>query len=170
MSSTKTEIMDVLKKAMRVEADGYTFYSMVADKSDKTSVQQIFDKLAKDELEHKSYLKEVAGNVDEKGAGAFSVNLRNPDLKLFSDALFTESFKRDAAGAAFEFSALSIGMQLEANAIDTFSRAAQTAGEKEVKSFYEFLANWERGHMDALKRLFESVRGDFWDAGGFAPF
>ncbi|MEJ2368992.1 MAG: ferritin family protein [Acidobacteriota bacterium] len=71
MSSTKTEIMDVLKKAMRVEADGYTFYSMVADKSDKTSVQQIFDKLAKDELEHKSYLKEVAGNVDEKGAGAF---------------------------------------------------------------------------------------------------
>ena len=33
-----------------------------------------------------------------------------------------------------------------------------------------FLADWERQHLEALQRLYNGVRQDFWTDGGFAPF
>ena len=60
---------------------------------------------------------------------------------------------------------LSIGMTLETNAIKYFSTAAKNAGEPEVKKFYQFLADWEQQHFDALQTLYNSVRQDFFAAG-----
>ena len=65
---------------------------------------------------------------------------------------------------------LSVGMTLENNAIRHFSSAAQGSSEQEVKAFYQFLADWEKQHFDALQGLFSSVKEDFWNAGGFAAF
>ena len=134
------EIRDILSKAYQIEVDGYTFYSMAAERADKTAVQELFDKLARDEVQHKAYLKSVMSSYEEKGVGAFNVNLRDPDLKAFTATIFTDRFKEQAAGADFEIGVLSIGMTLETNAINHFSRAATTAGEREVREFYEFLA------------------------------
>ena len=65
---------------------------------------------------------------------------------------------------------LSVGMTLETNAIKYFSAAASNAPEQEVKKFYQFLADWEKQHFDALRNLYTSVRQDFFSAGSFAPF
>ena len=65
---------------------------------------------------------------------------------------------------------LSIGMTLESRAIQYYSGAAKAARDQEVKSFYEFLADWEKRHFEALKNLHDSVRQDFWAEGGFSPF
>ena len=73
-------------------------------------------------------------------------------------------------GAEFEMGVLSIGMTLETNAIKYFSTAAGNAGEAEVKKFYQFLADWEKQHLEALRTLYNSVRTDFFAAGSFSPF
>ena len=170
MSDPKEQIREILKKAYQIEVDGYTFYSMAADKSTKPAVQELFDKLAKDETEHKSYLREVMRRYEAEGTGAFTVDRRDPQVKAFADAIFTQKFKEQAHGAAFELGALSVGMQLETNAIAHFSAAAEAASEREVQEFYRFLAQWERGHFEALQALHSLVRADFWEQGGFAPF
>ncbi len=66
--------------------------------------------------------------------------------------------------------ALSVGMTLEKNAVAYFSGAAQTATAEEVRQFYQFLADWEQQHLDALQSLHETIRGDFWEHGGFVPY
>ena len=48
--------------------------------------------------------------------------------------------------------------------------AATNAGEAEVKKFCQFLADWEKQHLHALKRLYDSVHEDFFASGNFAPF
>jgi rubrerythrin len=164
------EIREILRKAYQIEVDGYTFYSMAAEKAQKESVQELFDKLAHDEIQHKAYLKSVMSSYEEKGVEAFNVNLRDPDLKAFTATIFTDRFKEQARGADFEIGVLSIGMTLETNAINHFSQAATTAVETEVREFYEFLADWERQHLDALRNLYDGVRQDFWAEGGFAPY
>jgi rubrerythrin len=164
------EIREVLRKAYQIEVDGHTFYSMAADRADKPAVQELFDKLAHDEDQHKAYLKEVMGSYEDRGLEAFNLHLRDPKLKAFTSSIFTDAFKEQAHGADFELGVLSIGMTLENNAINYFAGAAQHATEVEIKAFYEFLADWERQHLDALRLLYNGVREDFWQEGGFAPF
>jgi rubrerythrin len=170
MTDSKEVIHDILRKAYQIEVDGYTFYSMTAERAEKPVVQELFEKLAKDEVEHKAYLRDVMKHYDERGVAAFHVDRKPPDLKAFTDTIFTDRFREQAKGAAFELSVLSIGMQLETNAIAYFSRAAQNATDGEVRDFYQFLADWEKKHLDALQALHVGVRAEFWQDGGFAPF
>ena len=65
---------------------------------------------------------------------------------------------------------LSIGMTLESNAIKYFSTAAKQASDQEVKEFYQFLADWEQQHYDALQNIFNMVRSDHMADSGFSPF
>ncbi|MCG6949410.1 MAG: ferritin family protein [Acidobacteria bacterium] len=170
MTQTHDEILEILKKAYQIEVDGYTFYSMTADRASKPAVQELFDKLARDEVQHKAYLQSVIGSYQEKGLAAFNIKHRDPDLRAFTASIFTEEFKTQAEGADFELGALSIGMTLETNAIKYFTGAAESTAEKEVREFYEFLADWERQHLDALQGLYNGVRQDFWSDSGFSPF
>jgi len=170
MTDARKQIHEVLRKAYQIEVDGHTFYSMAADQASKPAVQELFEKLANDEVQHKAYLKGVMSSYDERGVEAFNVRFRDPDLRAFTATIFTDRFKQQASGATFELGVLSIGMTLETNAIAYFSNAADTTREREVREFYQFLADWERQHLEALRTLFEGVRQDHWAEGGFAPF
>jgi rubrerythrin len=164
------EIRDVLKKAYQIEVDGYTFYSMAAEKSDRPAVQELFDKLASDEVQHKAFITSVMGSYEDKGIEAFNIRRRDPDLKAFTDTIYTADFKAKADQAEFEMGVLSVGMTLESRAIQYFSGAAEHATENEVRDFYQFLADWEKGHLEALQKLYGGVRESAWAEGGFSPF
>lgn len=166
----RDEVLDILRKAYQIEVDGYTFYSMTADRADKPAVQELFGRLAQDEVQHQAFLRQVANHYDAEGVAAFSQVGKAPELKLFADRVFSDRFREQAEGAAFEMAAVSVGMTLEKNAIAYFSHAAKTATAQEVQRFYQFLADWEQQHLDALQALHTSVRADFWDKSGFAPY
>jgi rubrerythrin len=168
--TSRDEILDILRKAYQIEVDGYTFYSMTAEKAAKPAVRELFEKLARDEMEHQAYLKAVVKRYDREGSAAFRVQQRAPELRVFADKVFTDRFRSQAQGAAFEVGVLSVGMTLESNAIAHFTRAAEGADDREVRGFYEFLADWEREHLQALQNLYNAVRQDFWQDAGFAPF
>jgi rubrerythrin len=170
MSTPSDEIRDILRKAYQIEVDGHTFYSLAAERADKEPVAELFDKLARDEVQHKAYLKSVMGSYEEKGIEAFNIHRRSPDLKAFTDTIFTDSFKAKAHGAEFELGVLSVGMTLEQNAIAYFSGAAERAVESEVQGFYRFLSDWEKEHLEALQTLYNGVREDFWAQNRFSPF
>ncbi len=164
------QILDILRKAYQIEVDGYTFYSMTADRADKPAVQELFGKLAQDEVQHQAFLRSVLTNYHDKGVDAFSMGIIVPDLHGFSSKIFTDRFREQAEGAEFEMAALSVGMTLEKNAVAHFSGAAGSADEAEIRRFYQFLAEWEQQHLDALQSLSDTIRGDFWEKGGFSPF
>jgi len=163
-------ILSILKKAYQIEVDGFTFYSMTAEKATKPAVKELFQKLAHDEVQHQAYLKDVMKNFDEVGTGAFHAKQAAFDLTEYTQKVFTDRFREQARGASFEMGVLSVGMTLETNAMAHFNAAAKGADETDVKSFYQFLADWEKQHFDALQGLFNSVREDFWHAGGFAAY
>jgi rubrerythrin len=164
------EIREVLRKAYQIEVDGYVFYSMTAERANKPEVRHLFEKLAHDEIQHKAYIQNVMGSYEDKGVAAFNVHRRDPDLAAFSDTIFSQGFKAKAREAEFEMGVLSVGMTLETQAIQYFNGAAAHATDDEVREFYQYLADWEKGHLEALQRLFNGVREDYWAEGGFSPF
>ncbi len=170
MTTTRDTILGIIDKAYQIELDGYTFYSMTAERAQKPAVQELFAKLASDEVQHQAFLKSVAKNYSAKGTEAFVVGAKMPDAGDIRSQVFTGRFREQAAGQEFEMGVLSIGMTLETNAMKYFTEAARQAAEKEVTQFYQFLADWEKQHFDALKNLFDLVRADQMAASGFAAF
>jgi len=168
--TARNQIIEILRKAYEIEVDGYTFYSMTADRADKPAVQELFGKLAQDEIQHQAFLRSVLKGYDDHGLSAFSMSMKIPDLGAFSNKVFTDRFREQAEGAGIEMAAVSVGMTLEKNAVAYFSGAARDATETEVRTFYQFLADWEQQHLNALQGLHESIRSDFWDRSGFSPF
>jgi rubrerythrin len=168
--TTRDSILAIINKAYQIEIDGYTFYSMTAERAQKPAVQELFAKLASDEVQHQAFLRAVAKGYDDKGAAAFRFDARMPDASGLASRVFTGRFREQAAGAQFELAVLSIGMTLETNALRYFNEAAREATEKEVTQFYQFLADWEKQHYDALQNLFNLVRSDQMAESGFAAF
>jgi len=162
MTTEFDSVAGVLKKAFQVEVDGFTFYSMIAERAAKPAVQKLFERLARDETEHQAYIRAVMRRYEEHGASSFQVNRRDPDLAEFSSKIFTDSFKDQARGETFETGALSIGILLESNAVAFFSSAAQEASDLQVRGFYRFLADWEGSHLRTLQQLYDSIRVDHW--------
>jgi rubrerythrin len=168
--TAREQVLEVLRRAYHIEVEGQTFYALCAHRAEKPAVRELFEKLAADEVQHQVYLRQVLGKYAEHGVAAFEVQRRQPDLGSIANQLFTERFRREAQGASFEMAVLSIGMQLESNALTHFSSSAAGSSEPEVAGFYRFLADWEKEHYDALATLSQSIRADFWDKAGFAPF
>ncbi len=168
--NTRETILEIISKAYQIEVDGYTFYSMTAERAEQPAVQELFGKLASDEVLHQGFLKTVATHFDESGVAAFRFERRAPDTGAIMSQVFTGRFRDQAAGAQFETAVLSIGMMLESNAIRYFSQAASQATDNGIEDFYRFLANWEKQHYDALQQLFTMVREDQMAQSNFSPF
>jgi len=166
MSTDFDSITDVLRKAFQVEVDGFTFYSMTAERATKPAVRRLFERLARDETEHQAYIRAVMRRYEDLGASSFRIDQRDPDLAEFSSQIFTDSFKDQAQGKTFESGALSIGIQLESNAVDFFGDAARAASDPQISGFYRFLADWEGFHLRTLQHLFDSIRVDSWPEEG----
>ena len=79
--SGNQQVLDILKKAYQIEIDGYTFYSMTAERAEKEAVQELFAKLAADEVQHQAFLRGIAGVYNAKGADAFKIDLRSPEAR-----------------------------------------------------------------------------------------
>jgi len=166
MNTDFDAISDVLRKAFQVEVDGFTFYSMALEAATKPAVRKLFERLARDETEHKAYIMAVMKRYEEHGASSFQFDPRDPDLAEFSSEIFTDSFKEQAQGEVSELGALSIGIQLESNAVTFFDTAAREASDPQISGFYRFLADWEGLHLRTLQQLYDSIRKDSWPTRG----
>ena len=89
MTTNRDTILAIINKAYQIELDGYTFYSMTAERAQKPAVQELFGKLASDEVQHQAFLRAVAKNYDEKGVAAFHIAGRVPDSSDVTSQIFT---------------------------------------------------------------------------------
>ena len=170
MSDAMKEILEGLEKAIQAEVDGYHFYMMAAAGTSDPQAREVFEQLAKEEVDHTNFLKAHHASLKESGKVSPDAKLvRHADLSA-EHPIFSESLRERAKEAHFERSALSIGTQLEMNAIRFYKQQAEAAEDPDVKRFFTELADWEVGHYNALNRELVYLRDERWEADGFSPF
>jgi len=162
---TESELTGILRDAMAAERDGFTFYSVAAERAEDPGAREAFAKLAADERAHfdalqTGYKALLAG---EPWAP------RRWGSEPEASGIFSDDFVRRIAGKHFEMSALSIGILLEKNAYAFYSSRAAEARDEEVARFFRELAEWENGHYQLLLRQDEAVKEAYWSENRFAP-
>jgi len=158
----------ILRDAMEAERDGFTFYTAAAERSDDSGARETFTRLADEERKHYEALQTGYRSLSEGKPWDPSRALaaeRGPD----PSGIFSEDFVRRIGGKHLEMSALSIGILLEKNAYEFYSRHADTAEDEAVAGFFRELAEWESVHYQLLLREDEAMKEEYWNENRFAP-
>lgn len=164
------KITEALQHAIKAERQGHDFYMMAAHTTEDAKGKKIFETLAKEELDHMHFLHGQFEAISRSGKP-------DPQLKLGTKIdlqgafpIFSEGIKARIHGAHYEMTALSIGIQLELDAMNFYKGEADTNPDPVIKGFFLELAEWERGHYQALLNQETSLKEDYWSDAGFAPF
>jgi rubrerythrin len=170
MNDSQKSLAEGLSKAIKAERDGHSFYKMAASSTQDPKGKEVFAQLADEELDHMQFLMRQYESVLKTGTVDASAKLGpRTDLAGISP-IFSESLQTRIKDAHFEMSALSIGIQLELDAMNFYRSQAKASSDSTVTGFYNELAEWESGHYQALLRQQEELKEDYWSAGGFSPF
>jgi rubrerythrin len=167
---TKDEVINVLYRAMQAETDGYLFYKSAAQNTEDPQGKEVFESLAKDELDHLHFLKAQHKSITESGEPDKNLKVGKPSGDMKETPVFSDEFKSRVTRAHNEMSALSIGVHLELAQLDFYKTQAREATDPTIKSFFGELAEWESTHYRRLIRQQEELKEDYWFKGGFYPF
>ncbi len=159
-----------LKKAMQAEIEGQHFYQMAARTTSDARGREVFETLAREELDHFEFLKAQYQSLVKTGRIDATAKL-GEQLKLEGPhPIFSPDIRKRIGGAHYEMTALSIGIQLELSAVSFYRAEAEAAHDPEVRAFHQRLAAWEKGHLSALQSQADALKEDYWHDAGFAPF
>ena len=165
MEESKT--IEILKTALLLENRGKAFYTKVANQATDPDVKQIFEIMADEEDEHIKFLSEQFSHFKEHQT------FKDVKLPQGSDdtatEILSENIKKNISAAGFEAAAISSAIDMENRAIAIYSERAKQAKDLDEKNFYQWLADWERGHHQILFELDRDLKEKIWADNSFWP-
>jgi rubrerythrin len=169
MTQTKDQLLAGIKEAILTEQTGVQFYAVAAANTTDVKGREVFQQLARDEVEHQQWLRRQYAHVIEDTPWEEMKPVLHADLSgpspIFSDVL------RSRIGEAhWEMTALAVGLALEEATVNRYRKLAQAADQPEVRQFFETLAKWEESHAGALSRQSNLLKESYWNEAHFAPF
>jgi rubrerythrin len=170
MNDSMERIGQALLDAMRAEHEGQHFYMMAAATTQDPKGKEIFEQLAREELEHAHFLRDQYRSLRETGAVDASRKLGTPIALGGGSPIFSDAIRDRLQDAQFEMTALAVAAQLELDAQRFYNDQAQATGDVAIKTFFLELAEWEAGHHRALTAQQDSLKEEYWAKSGFAPF
>lgn len=167
---TSNTVTDILKKAVIMEARGKALYAKVAEQTTSEGVKKIFNVMADEEQLHIEFLQKQL--VHYKKTGKFDQNeldKASADDSI-ANTILTDSVIKEISGAGFEAAAISAAIDMENKSIEVYSARALEAVDPNEKELYDWLANWEKGHLKLLIDLNTQLTEQVWYDNNFWPF
>jgi rubrerythrin len=78
-------------------------------------------------------------------------------------------WRRSLQFGSMELSVVSLGANLEARAISFYKNAAEKTEDPEGRKVFQWLVDWEDGHLKWMRWLEEDLTQRFWAEQGFSP-
>ncbi len=163
-------IVDVLKQAILMEKRGKAFYKKVAEQAENEEVKKIFTTMSKEEDLHIRILSEQYTHFANYKEFKLS-NLKDTgEVGTVADMILSKDIKKSLSAAGFEAAAISAAIDMENKAIDLYSERAKKSDNPAEKNLYEWLSEWEQGHLTILNELNKELLEQIWYDNKFWPF
>ncbi len=148
--------MEILKKAMEIEANEKAFYEQAAAAAESPLAKQVFERLAFEEDAHARKFQEVEmqlGSSEDWPSGD-APSWEGKELKLVFAGMKAAS-PQDIKPAKSELEAMKSAMSKELEAYDMYRTRSEESTSAAEKRFYNVLAGEERLHHLALLDAYE---------------
>ena len=167
MEDAKT--IEILKQAILLEKRGRAFYLNAMENSTDSDVKGIFKIMADEEEDHVKFLSQQFKAYQNDGKFDPSIVVENEGVTV-ADEVLTKNIKDKISAASFEAAAIASAIDMENRAIAAYSERAKNAENEDERKFYQWLADWERGHHKILYQLDEELKEKIWFDNNFWPF
>lgn len=164
-----SQSLDILKEALLLERRGRAFYRQTASQAINAAIAEVFESMADEEERHMRILEKQMKSVNENGGWA-PLEAGDVEREALADLVLSDAVKSQIAAADFEAAAISAAMLLEENAVNLYSARADAAGAPEEKRLFQWLADWEKGHLKFLSELDRDIKARIWNDNQFWPF
>ncbi len=164
---TENRSLNILKNAILLEKRGKAFYRSVANQSTDADVKDFFETMAAEEVEHVKILSDQFKNYRQTGKFKAS---DTSTMGAIAQTVLSPEVKDRIAAADFEAAAISAAMLMEERAIALYSGRAQESQDPEEKKLYQWLADWEKEHLEFLAAIDAELKERIWNDSGFWPF
>lgn len=167
MSEVSEQVKNAIREAIKLEINGRKFFNHAADMTTHETGQKMFRYLAEEEVKH----MEIFGDLFSKILGDEDWRqLVHPDEMKGEAPLVTKLKARMAhAESKGEVEAISIGLELESDAIRHFQEAVAATDDSKAKKIFREIAEEEKFHYDLLQAQYDSVMhtGNYLDGAEF---
>ncbi|MEI6454934.1 MAG: ferritin family protein [bacterium] len=165
---TNDKLFDILKQAILMEKRGHSFYSTVAGQTKDPEIKRIFQTMADEETTHVKILSEQF--IHLKNVHSFE-NLELPDIPdMLSGMILSGEVKKNISSAGYEAAAISAAIDMEKRAIEVYGNQAGQTTDPAEKKLFNWLSDWEKGHLKILSDLDNELKEKIWFDNQFWPF
>ena len=163
MTKSKTDIAEILKRAIKGEEEGYFFYNLLAEKATNPEAKKKLEILRDDEIRHKEtlytiYEKHIGGEIGELPPKGISV--------------LAEVFKKGhLEQRKTEIDFINLAIEAELAAMKYYQDERDLIDDEEFKTIFDSLAEEEHGHYELLLAEREALSGNYYwfDTGDSSP-
>ncbi len=166
--TTRHAVLEAVKTAIITELRGLEIYKAAAQRAGDPAARQMFEALADDEQAHKDFLDRNYQSLLKDGTWSVPATPANL-TPLDHSEIITPDFLKRVKGGAFEMAVIAAGVELERSAIEYYRGQAQACPDAAAKETFRFLAEWEKGHLEALVDLEHRMREVYFAEQGFSP-
>jgi rubrerythrin len=164
---TGNKLLEILKGAILLEHKGRALYKSVTDTSKVQGVKDLFSMLVREEEKHINVLNKQFSRVS-KGKGFDLSSIKDSHAET-SEAVLTDIIKENVSGAGYEAAVISAALEFEKNSVRYYSDHAEAAQSGDEKALFEWLRDWEKGHMVMLARIDNDLKEKIWFDNQFWP-
>ena len=155
--------LEILKTAILNEAEGYQFYTMAALRAEDPLVKEAFRHLAAEEQQHEQWLRKMYTEIITGRPAAEPAPGAVPSPHIFrQENVGLES-------GSLEISVYKIGILMEMASLQFYRDAAARTDNEALRKLLLHLAAWEDSHLEALQKIYEVLKEEWWERQGFSP-
>lgn len=165
MSTDKA--INILKGAILLEMRGKSFYEKTAMLTKSRTVREIFETMVAEEGKHIVILSQHYTNlVNEEKIVPFKFDEKPIEVSV---SVLSQKIQNEITASDYEAAAISAAMAMEEKAVEYYSTPAETAADPLEKELYNWLANWEKTHLQLLSDLDNELKESVWYDNNFWP-
>ena len=159
MSDVPETHVEALQIALDTEKKGYKFYMIAAKSSKDPKGKEVFEHLAKDEIEHMGVIATMYESLTNNEAWmtyeeAVEKYGKTPEKKIIFPDVPDEP--KDGFN---DIKALEEALEFEKKAVEFYTRQARECEEEQARAFYHSLIEIEEGHVQIIQAELDSLTG-----------
>jgi len=165
----ESSAIEILKQAILLERRGESFYRNVSEKTENLAVRNFFEMMAEEEEKHANSLSDQFKSYCSERK-FLKCDYENTSNTSGETKDLIDEIKDKISSAGFEAAAISAAITMEEHAIKLYSKSSETSTDPDAKALYDWLARWERGHLNMLLDIDKALKEKIWFDNSFWPF
>jgi len=159
MTDTREAHVEALQVALDTEKKGYRFYKIAAKSSKDPKGQEVFEHLAKDEIEHMGVIATVFESLTKDEPWMTYEEAVEKYGQTPKEKIIFPDVPEEAQEDFNDLKALEEALEFEKKAVQFYTQQAEEAGDEKARTFYQSLIEIEAGHVLIIQAELDSLMG-----------